>query len=391
MILYDQYLKILAEKEQDLKNNQHCSFLTVYFATNNYHKNRLKQELRSFILTGLKNEQKAPPKVGKIIIDKIEETIDGLKSPPRGLSFFAKFDPQEQVGKKKKIVTEENFIFIPLEKTPQKELLIGSRFDLDQLVWLSDKGIDGLVFQINQKEANLYVFDDRKLFLITRQENPFTQGEEKHYLEQFSPVNFRGIFHGTGDDDVIRREREENKLFLKKLQSFVKDNANLTEPFDYLVINWSTRFIRLNTNFARDLSAFFPKTSLVLIDKNITDPKQLEKLVIEKTDQEKTKTINQQLKEAQEEFDRYREEWQSILTAANQNRIQKLFIKPVIKKRGYVTLNNQIYNYPVQGSRLVNNIAPWLIHQVLTANGQIIILDQKVKNNTLEAAALLRY
>jgi len=139
------------------------------------------------------------------------------------------------------------------------------------------------------------------------------------------------------------------------------------------------------------MAAFFPKTETILIDKNITDQKQLEELVVKKTDQYKKKTIKKQLKEAQERFDRYLGAWQEILTAANEGRIQKLFIKPVINKKGYVTPDNRIYNYPVKSSRLVNNIAPWLVRQVLAAGGDIIILDHNSQNSLPEVAALKRY
>ncbi len=392
MVSYDQYLKVLAEKEQDPKNEAKYLFLTVYFPSQNFPKNRLKKELKSFILVKLRTNKKInSSQISKAIIDQVNQALDNLESPPRGLAFFARFNPEKYSGQKEKPILEDNFIFIPLEKNPQKEAFLGPRFDLDQLVWLADKGIDGLVFQINRKEANIYVYDDHRLFPVANQKNPFDKDEEKHYLEKFSPINLKGIFHGTGEDSLAKREQEENRLFLKKLKKFVKDQADLTESFDYLIINWSTRFVKLNSNFPQELVAFFPKTKPILIDKNITSPKQLEKLVIKKTDQDRKKIIKKQLREAKEEFSRYQDEWQKILTAANQGKIQKLFIKPVINKKGYVTRDNRIYNYPAKGSRLVNNIAPWLVHEVLTSGGDIVILDPEIKGNFPKAAALLRY
>ncbi len=392
MVSYDQYLKVLAEKEQSPKNEAEYLFLTVYFPSQNFPKNRLKKELKSFILVKLRTNKKInSSQISKAIMNQVNQALDSLESLPRGLAFFARFNPEKYSGQKEKSIPEDNFIFIPLEKNPQKEAFLGSRFDLDQLVWLADKGIDGLVFQINQKEANIYVYDDHRLFPVANQKNPFDKDEDKHYLEKFSPINFKGIFHGTGEDNLAKKEREENKLFLKKLKRFVKDRADLTESFDYLIINWSTRFVKLNSNFPQELTAFFPKTKLILIDKNITSQKQLEKLVIKKTDQERRKSIKKQLKEAKEKFSHYQDEWQKILTAANQGRIQKLFIKPVINKKGYVAWDNRIYNYPVKGSRLVDNIAPWLVHEVLASGGDIVILDPKIKGNFPKAAVLLRY
>lgn len=388
MTAYDQYLKILAEKEQ--KSNH--LLLTVYFPTQGYNKNRLKKELKSFFLTSLKNGLKSYSSwTSQTILSQVKQIIDDLESLPRGVAFFIKLGSQKQGRKKVEKIKEENFIFIPLEKAPQKEFFLGTSFDLDQLIWLADKGIDGLVLQISQKEANIYTFDDYRLFPAGHQENPFIKKEEKEYLEQFSPINFQGIFHGTADDAILKKEQAENKRFLKSLQSFIKDNANLNESFDYLVINWSSKFAKINTDFPQDLKSFFPKTKLILIDQNITNLKNLEKLVIKKTTQEKNKLIKKQLKEAQENFKRYQNQWQPILAAANEGRIQKLFIKPVIKKRGYVTPEGCIYHYPIKNSRLVNNIAPWLIHRALDTNADIVILDQGVKDNPLEIAALLRY
>jgi len=392
MVAYNQYLEVLVDKEQNTKTNPKPLFLTVYFPNQNQPKGRLKKELKSFILTALKkNKKENLIPSGKIIVEQIYQAIDSLESLSRGLAFFIKFSPTTKNNRKVLPTKRENFIFIPLERVPQKEVFLGTRFDLDQLVWLADKGIDGLIFQINQKEANIYVYDDHRLFPVANQQNPFVSDKEKQYLEQFSPINFQGIFHGTGEDGVAKREKEENKLFLKKLQTFVKDQVNPTESFDYLVINWSTNFVKLNTNFPKEMTAFFPKTETILIDKNITNQKQLEELVIEKTDQHKKAIIEKQLKEAQERFDRYSEAWQEILTAANEDRIQKLFIKPVINKEGYVTPDSRIYNYPAKNSRLVKNIAPWLVREVLAAGGDIIILDPQINNDFPKIAALLRY
>ncbi|MDD3531775.1 MAG: hypothetical protein PHR64_00155 [Candidatus Shapirobacteria bacterium] len=392
MVAYNQYLEVLVDKEQNTKTNPKPLFLTVYFPNQNQPKSRLKKELKSFILTALKkNKKENLIPSGKIIVEQIYQAIDSLESLSRGLAFFIKFSPTTKNNRKVLPTKRENFIFIPLERVPQKEVFLGTRFDLDQLVWLADKGIDGLIFQINQKEANIYVYDDHRLFPVANQQNPFVSDKEKQYLEQFSPINFQGIFHGTGEDGVAKREKEENKLFLKKLQTFVKDQVNPTESFDYLVINWSTNFVKLNTNFPKEMTAFFPKTETILIDKNITNQKQLEELVIEKTDQHKKAIIEKQLKEAQERFDRYSEAWQEILTAANEDRIQKLFIKPVINKEGYVTPDSRIYNYPAKNSRLVKNIAPWLVREVLAAGGDIIILDPQINNDFPKIAALLRY
>lgn len=393
MVAYNQYLEVLVDKEQNTKANLKPLFLTIYFPSQGQPKNRLKKEIGSFVSTTLKKSQE-----GKLIFDQkailtqVNQTIDNLESLPKGLAFFIKLNSSTGNGKKISPIEEENFVFIPLEKLPQKEIFLGANFDLDQLVWLADKGIDGLVFQINQNEAQIYVYDDQRLFAIAKQKNPLGQQKEAgQYLEQFSPLNFQGIFHGTGQDAIDKKKREKNKLFLKSLQLFVKERADLTESFDYLVINWSSSFAKLDTNFPQELAAFFPKTKVILIDKNIGDPKQLEQIIIKKINQAQMANTKKQLEAAQENFDRYLKSWSKILTAANENRIEKLFIRPVIKKRGYVAKDNQIFTYPVKNSRLVDNIAPWLIHQVLETGGDIIILDQRQKKDFPPIAALLRY
>jgi hypothetical protein len=392
MVAYDQYLKILAEKEQPSSWPLRRLFLTVYFPNQGHHKSRLKKGLKSFFSTNLKNSLKTySPWASREIISQVEQTVDNLEPLPQGLAFFIKLDLEKKSSPKAKKINKENFIFIPLEKTPQEEFSLGANFDLDQLVWLADKGIDGLVLQINQKRADIYIFDDYRLFLASHQENPFIKKREKESQEQFSPINFQSIFHGTADNIISRREQAENKHFLNSLQTFIKSNANLNESFEYLIINWSSKFTKINTAFPQDLKSFFPKAKLILIDQNITNPKELEKLVIKKTNQEKSRFIEKQLKEAQENFSRYRGQWPLILAAANEDRIQKLFIGPVVNKKGYVTPDNQIYNHPIKNSRLVNNIAPWLVHRVLATGGEIIILDLKNNARFPRAAALMRY
>ncbi len=379
---YEQYLQTLVEKEEK-ERGRGKDFLTVYFPTGNYPKDRLKQEIKSFVTTTVKRNQDADvsSRDYQPIINQIAKTIDNLDFLPNGLAFFARLDRDE-------------FLYIPLEEVPQKEATVNSRFDLDQLVWLSDRGIDALVFQINQNEANIYAFDNSQLYPAVQRENIYNEQKAQEYIGKFSFSGYRLLF-SSAEDARQKREREANKKFLKSLKSFVKKNANLAESFDYLVINWSSNFVKLNTSFGEDLKAFFPETKLLVIQKNITDRDYLEKTVGEKIRQKKITDAKRELKEAQENFDRYRKEWQPILSAANEGRIQKLFIGPVIKKQGYVVDQQYIYNYPAKNSRLVDNIAPWLVHQVLNTDGEIIVLDreirQKIEEDAPKVAALLRY
>lgn len=378
---YEQYLQTLVEKEET-GGGQGKNFLTIYFPTENYPKERLKQEIKSFVTTTIKrnDDTDVSSRDYQPIIDQIEKTIDELDLLPNGLAFFAQLDRDE-------------FLYIPLEEVPQKEATVNSRFDLDQLVWLSDRGIDALVFQINQNEANIYAFDNSQLYPAVQRENIYNEQRAQEYIGKFSFSGYQMLF-SSAEDARQKREREANKKFLKSLKSFVKENANMAESFDFLIINWSSNFVKLNTSFGEDLKAFFPKTRLVVIQKNITDRDYLEEVVGEKIRREKVALVEQELADARENFAHYREEWQPILSAANEGRIQKLFIQPVIRKRGYVVDQTYIYNYPAKNSRLVDNIAPWLVHQVLNIDGEVIVLDREARRkikNAPKAAALLRY
>jgi len=198
-------------------------FLTAYFPNQGHHKNHLKKELKSFFSTNLKNSSKTYSSwASQAIINQVEQTIDNPEPLPRGLAFFIKLDLEKKRNQKTKRANKENLIFIPLEKAPQEEFSLGDNFDLDQLVWLTDKGIDGLVLQISQKEANIYTFDDYRLFLASHQENLFIKKEKKESQEQFSPINFQSIFHGTADNIISKKEQTENKRFLSSLQAFIQ-------------------------------------------------------------------------------------------------------------------------------------------------------------------------
>jgi len=76
MVSYDQYLNILAEKEKNPRNETEYLFLTIYFPSQSFPKNRLKKELKSFIINPLKANKKINSSpISKAIIDQVNKTV----------------------------------------------------------------------------------------------------------------------------------------------------------------------------------------------------------------------------------------------------------------------------------------------------------------------------
>ena len=83
--------------------------------------------------------------------------------------------------------------------------------------------------------------------------------------------------------------------------------------------------------------------------------------------------------------------WSKTAKAARQKKIETLFIKPTVKKRGYLYKKEFIYTYPVEDSRMVKNIAPWIVKNAVDTSGRVVIIKDDGIMPEAEVAAKLRY
>ncbi|MGC9322382.1 MAG: hypothetical protein ACP5FY_09100, partial [Kosmotogaceae bacterium] len=92
---------------------------------------------------------------------------------------------------------------------------------------------------------------------------------------------------------------------------------------------------------------------------------------------------------AQENFDKYVEGWTEVSKAANDRRIDTLFINPLERKRGYVLDRELVYTHAVKESREVRNVGPWIVRSVINNDGKVVVVDKELLQS--EIAARLRY
>lgn len=200
------------------------------------------------------------------------------------------------------------------------------------------------------------------------------------------------MYYNMEETKINQEKLEMARGVLNKTYEEIKTNEeNMKNDYDYFTVIYSSYFKSLIDGFAKSLQTLYSNSiKMVLINKNIEKEDEIKKVVEEnirlKNRHEKRRLLNA----AKDKFQSYAEGWNKVIEAANDFKIRTLFIKNRSKMKGYVS-NNVIRLTPIQGAKLVNNLTPWLLNNVLISGGEIVIFNKNDRVNFLDVAAQLRY
>ncbi|PIJ60802.1 hypothetical protein [Mesotoga sp. H07.pep.5.3] len=380
-------LEKLLNVEAEIRSDSYL--LTFYFPMENMTRADAERHVKSFILEHLRKDEKLSG-MGKINQRIVEAVLTGLgntKELRRGLAIFVEFRMGEDVKADEVI---EGLSIIPLSQVPEKEIYIGKTFDLDQLIWLSSSSIDALIVSLEREKSSFYAMDGNKLSLIKSIENEFIRKKEQEYIEEYSPSPSSGaMYHGNASEKVGRAKEEENRRFLQKIASLIKNDEDLPKDVNYLVIYYSSSFNETMEKFKNEARQLLPYAYPVFVQKTLNQEKQLQEDASKLIESESRKIRREFLHNAKENFEKYVEGWTEVSKAANDRRIDTLFINPTERKRGYVLGRELVYTHAVKDSREVRNVGPWIVRSVVNNDGKVVVVDKELLD--CEIAARLRY
>jgi hypothetical protein len=110
---YKKIMQQLFEVENKLSGKEYL--LSIYYPTSGFNKERVKLELKSFILSNFRRESNWPNlnKLHHQIVEGISENINYLEKVDKGLAIFLKFNPKElKKGRQQEIGEEDIYINI---------------------------------------------------------------------------------------------------------------------------------------------------------------------------------------------------------------------------------------------------------------------------------------
>jgi hypothetical protein len=379
-------LQRLLGVETEIKSDSYL--LSLYFPLENIGRIDAEKHVRSLILETMRSDEKLAglgklhQKIVEAIVLKIGNTADlGV-----GLAVFLQFSAGE--SSREQNVGEVNLL--ALSRRPDREIYVGKTFDLDQLIWLTNSTVEALVLSLRREEAAMYMLEREKLLEIAVLENEFIQEREKEYLEGYSPSPSAGaVYHGSDSEKIERLKDEENRRFLQHVAGVLKEEERTPREADFIIIFYSSSFGEFVERIEDEVRLTLPAAHRVLIQKNITQEKQLLSESVKIVREEKPEIARELLKKARENHDRYAEDWNDVARMANDRRIDTLFINPLVRKRGYILDKELVYTRAVKDSREVRNIGPWIVRSVTAGNGKIVVVNGGVLESGI--AARLRY
>ncbi|SSC12091.1 conserved protein of unknown function [Mesotoga infera] len=379
-------LQRLLGVETEIKSDSYL--LSLYFPLESIGRIEAEKHVRSLILETMRSDEKLAglgklhQKIAEAIVQKIGNTADlGV-----GLAVFLQFSAGE--SSREQNVGEVNLL--ALSRRPDREIYVGKTFDLDQLIWLTNSTVEALVLSLRREEAALYMLDREKLFEIAVLKNEFIQEREKEYLEGYSPSPSAGVvYHGSDSEKVERLKNEENRRFLQHVASVFKEEERTPRDSDFIIVFYSSSFGEFVERIEDEVRLTLPSAHRVLVQKNITQEKQILSESVKIVREEKPEIAVELLKKARENCDRYAQDWNDVARMANDRRIDTLFINPLVRKRGYILDKELVYTKAVKDSREVRNIGPWIVRSVTASNGKIVVVNGEVLESGI--AARLRY
>jgi hypothetical protein len=305
-------------------------------------------------------------------INYVESSIKPLTLKSAGIAGFFAINAlaiekaKDKSGELSKHIGE---ILIKLEVEPIEKVYLGKTFDLLPLLEVFSQQHTALILLMENQASHIMSWHDHQLNEVDQINNIYNDPTAKEYIQAYRPTHSGAIIHGTGSENVARRQISANKALLADVEKALKKHA-VNHSWQHLILFVSPNFLPYIKDWAQnDLSPLL-KLPPVIIDKVISQPsdlaKELPALLKSKVQQDTLAELKRY-----QEANMLAQGWQDVTTAVREFRVKTLFIDPQTTKRGYL-LADMPYTYPIGESRKVINLAPWLVKHVLSGGGEVI-------------------
>ncbi len=385
-MIYDSYSELINKLllEDQKKTASKRFLLSLYLDVKNKPRSEVETLINSWLKKGftsnykLKGENRKRNKLHYSILDEMKKIPD-FES---GLGIFVKFSLSHN-----KFETN----VINLHRTPENEVVIGKLYDVDQLIWLDSYSSESLVINLQPEYCRIFSLEASSMEKTEEIKSKISDKTEKEQRENYTPIFGESqIYHGTGEINMQRQKKQARKKLWDEVLERLRENFEEGKKFKYIAVFYSPSYEFMSDDMEKRLrGAFLPDPILEPAD--IQNDNELKKTVLETLRKYEKKHMEDLYSFAKSKPSLFVEGWSDVTQASRMGKIDTLFIRPDVKKIGYLMNHDLIYLHPVKNSRRVGNIAPWLVRGTLNKSGKVYVIKEDDSYLKEDVAAKLRF
>lgn len=374
--------KLVSKKYSPTLDNY---YLSLYLNVENKSRSDIQTMINSWLQKGFERRDELGEKndLRHKVQKEVLQQFRAITSFDRGLALFASFSKDNN---------EFDVNIAHLNNAPEDDVFVGKVYNLDQLIWTYNKNRELLILDMDKFNFDIYHLTGEKLEKIGEFDNEFFETTDKEYQESFTPVEGKSkIVYGKGERKTERRKERSLKHFFEWSFNNLLDEDFFKE-FDlrYLFVFHTSLYEEISEEMKEYIKQKI-KLEPIMISRINTESANLRKVIKREINKIKKEKKEELLKKARSAPQRYVKGWKDVTDEARFAKIDTLFLKPKVKKQGYLTNPKMIYTYPVKGSQKIDNIEPWLVLDTYNKGGEIRIIDREDEILKSDISALLRY
>lgn len=400
MLFLDQTVRELALRNQELISEDSYS-LSVYEKAGKLPASELKVRIKSHILQGLRSHPSLASlaKLHEIIVKHALELVNELDRREQGLAIFIQFNAAALDRTSQRTDDHSEHILLsqilPLYDEPPTHVSVGRIFDFTILFRIARRTPLGIIVQIDNEEAKVHTLRGNNSEMVEELTNPYNEPTENEYLEIHRSSGSKKVIHGTGSENVARRQKSANQAFWEDVSEIVENQLDTTTRWRNLVIFASKNYQpNLETWVKNGFAKKLPNPPLVRY-KIINVTEELYRQAAEEINNFSQEHIKKDFLNDREQYENFVHGWKAVTDAARESRVEKLYL-PLVpqsqqKRVGFILDQMLPYSFPVKDAKRVSNLLPWLTLTVIANGGQIIMSKVLTDISKEPISAKLRY
>lgn len=261
-------MKTVLEKLTKQTGNNNSNFFTFYISAKDFDRERAKKEVKSALYTSIKKES---PEAGKnnvhMLMEKaVYEKIENWDEIENGIAIFGE-------------ISDKDVLFLEVVSLPtetKKSVFVGKNFDLSQIQEQAVEKVPLIILILQRELARIYTFTQpnnfSKLFEI---DNEHIYPKENEYIEKYRQGQNKATFYSTASNITENAELFENRQFINSIFEIIKND--LKTVYKKVIIYYSSEFSDFSEAIMKKGKHIFPKTAVVIKQKNFSNNKQGER------------------------------------------------------------------------------------------------------------------
>lgn len=364
------------EKLLNIKTVSNNKFLTIYHTLSNLEDKIVEKEIRSLIIEAFRKENAGD--TYKVLIDRVIEEVLRNKPVKFGLAIFLKFDDAGNFEDEDLVVHYSKF-------TPATKSFLGDVFDLSTLAGMSEEGTS-LFINISRGDTKVYSLENDSLDLLKTLDNAILERMEDRFTNvqrTASGIGSGGVQSSSGN--MQEKEDKFVRTIVNQMIEDVKKMNNQNNAYDSILIVYSSDFA-IDADYMKENLKHLSSKEIITEQINIDYEKNLRDKVAEIINNHTKNEVENILTEYKTKIDvRLHEDTEEIFEFIRNSNVQKLFINDEVVKEGYLLSNSLPYLEQYPEAEHKENIIPYIVKNVLEADGEVYLLDKNYKGNVLMA------